>query len=351
MEPEIRVDLPASSPIVAYGETRQPGSKKFLAILAGSFVLLLIGAFAFGAIFWNVALPKRVIAMAAVHDGLLPKIVGIAKTDTGFATFTVSTSDNPHAKTRIAGWPFITTSDASLEIEQRPMRQIASLISKLGSHQAFIEVDSSEFSGDGIERVRGPYDNDVWRTDAPLRPSDAMLLPGDISFNIQALQNAWAPIRDALKQSVPTLAFIEMPHAISWSEANGTPVIEARFNEQPASSTTLAFLTSAGIYDIGHVTLPDGSDQEILLPPVQELNATGTLTAPSSTTPLTRLGGMFVLGDPKLVPNQSCGNPTDAMTMDQAALAPILKSLNLPFMFRGVAVRSEDGKMIVIVCR
>ncbi|MFZ2804724.1 MAG: hypothetical protein WA001_05950 [Patescibacteria group bacterium] len=374
MEPEIRADLPASSPIVAYGETRHPGGKKFLAILAGSFVLVLIGLVAWVTLGWKISFPKNVILVAAVNGNTElpmgmpevwqnathvrhPVLLGLVETGSSTVPFTLGLSSDGSAGTNYASlWPFVLSSNSPLRLDGTlTVRDLLLTLSHLGHHEAYLTLDTRQLFG-GNQLISGPLDGTTWQTDATFATTDShQLPPGDISINLDALPDAWPSIRDALQQSLPTLALDERPAAISWSASGSSTNVVAQFDETPSTSTLLAFASTAGIYDATAFDLPDGTGAEELEPPLQLLNTSGTQSFTSTSgTALSFDNDTIRLGDVSMTEGEqpTCTSAPALFSIDQAAFDALLTDWSLPSLsgFSQIVATINHGKLTITAC-
>lgn len=355
MEPDIHSSLPTGSPIIAYGETRRPKGKKLLALIAGSFVVLLLGAFVWALFAWKIPFPTNIPILIAIHGQTslpdsMPKIwqvaarashpvlIGLFATDNGLHPFSLGlVTDERTGGPAIQSGPLLFQSEASLEsTSTASIRGLLGPLLKLSSHQAWMT----------FEGYSGPIDYHSWYPNLTLAHSSTSfeLPPGQISLNLISFPDAWPAIQDALARPPLALNLEQMPASIGMVLDERMPTrIELRFAEPPASSTRLTIAAAAGLYDLKKTDLPDGTRSNILELPLEELAATTNTSWDASTT-------IFTIGAATTsisISSTACGNGQSIGFFSSSTLSQFNSFAGIPLTFaqNGLLVILENEKL------
>lgn len=317
MEPEIHSNLPASSPIIAYGEARGPNLRpKLLALIAGSLVVGLIGVGIWMFARMPIAFPNDSPLVLVVHGGTelpeslptlwrdaarqspLPVLVGLSRTENGFEPFVLLPRwrQLPAANNSIKGVTRIVSNVPLPLAENIHAVDLASLFLQLFRHPAYAVVNATGKISD--RTMSGSLDGTTWHTETAIATSATQDLPdGDMSVDLTALPDAWSAIDDALARSGFVLEAGDAPSALGWTMTTGsTPTLALRYDNGLASSTLLAIAAATGVYDEHPYTLSDGTVTKELGLPFYAIQATDTPNA-SGTAPLHLEGTTLYIGN------------------------------------------------------
>jgi hypothetical protein len=372
MDPEIRVDLPSSSPIIAYGETRQPRGNKFLALFAGGFLLIFLVAALIASLLIRVPLPDNTVLVATVHGGSSlpngapavwqvaahhPILLGLAKGEHGLVAYRVGlVSDQRTENSKIATWPFAISSDAPLSTnESRSIFEIIWSAIRLGNHQAYITLNTKPLT-EANEQITGFIDDGVWKTDVRTASTNTTLPPGDVSIDLTSQPDAWPAIRDMMAQAIPGLTLNEQPTTLGWTMATDTPRIVASYASTPSTSTLLAFAEAAGLHDENELALPDGSAAVEFEPPMNTILASGTAALTSASGTQLHISDQTISFGPTDNPNSpvnaGCISQPGIFALSGKAVQTILATWNITInsVPDGIRAFIDQGRVSLTSC-
>jgi len=298
MEPEIQPHLPTGSPILAYGQSKGlPIGRKFLALLAGIFVIFCVAAV------WTtraiVRFPDRVLAFAAINGSAtlptdsplawtiassrttLPKIIGVALTDQGPEPFALVLGSVPKTDLHVereGAFAFVSVHPLRHTTPQR-LGSLLFFFAEGLFHPAYVRIDPSVLNPNLMQTIQGRIDKSgAWITDVQLPTGSVQRLPSsDIAIDLTAFPDAWPEIQRALLATGFPLDEILSPTAFGWSASGGTPQhIELAYEHGVPTSTALTFAAAAGIFDQRVYKLPGDVIAQELRTPTSILSVTSS---------------------------------------------------------------------------
>ncbi|GEM_PF-4993043 len=281
----IRADLPAASPLLAYGETRQivPAIAWWALLCLGITLILSSGVFL---ALWRIDVPEHLVAIAILRgDTKLPDAFPRVWRNTlqgsrwpvFFGLTRESERITPFA---FACRPFsCRPTRLKPPVRPTPTKPTARLISwwsRLVFNRAYLQLDTQALTSDPTVSniISGPIDDQgQWKTDFRLPTGDLSQLPvGTIAINLDTLPEAWPRLSAALQLRGFKLDLQDTPTAFGWTFSSSThPNLELVFAHGYTSSTVLSFAAAAGLVETAAYHLPDATVVEELRLPMQTL--------------------------------------------------------------------------------
>ena len=295
---EIHTDLPMGSPILAYGTATSRTSPKrtILAIIAGIFVVCVIGVFSF--LQTSLQMPSHIVVLAAIRANTTlpngaptlwrdaaqhtssPLLIGLTETDGTLRPFALAFGDSmPEGSKQREGLFMLISSSTVSSTDTWKLAQVIGLLAKTTVAPAYLRVDAHAIdpSYDGV--IDGPIESDgTWKTGFFLPKASPPAIPDtNFSIDLRAFPDAWPPIEHALQQNGFEFDTTDVPATFGWNRITATSpsVIHLRYAAGPSTSTIQAFSAASGIYSTSSYTLHDNVVTEGLNLPTRELELTG----------------------------------------------------------------------------
>ena len=254
-------------------------AQKLLAILAGVFVVIVIGGIL--ALQRHIPLPERVVVLAVVRgkthlpEGIpivwkraiehtyAPTLIGIAMVYGRPSPFALTMSRIMDPMIRIERSGLLTfVSDREIPRTSSMTLGAAFLLAlRTLTSPAHLMIDLHALDERLRDRMQGPVDGlGIWKTNVQLPSKPYVELPlGDVAVDLETFPEAWPILAAVSRDAGFSFAFEDRPSRIGWTSASdSTPIVDLEWASPIATSTQFALAASAGFSTVAPYRLSDG---------------------------------------------------------------------------------------------